>query len=95
MQNKVYISDSSLNNMIRARKHEIAREWIQARELRKREEQTDDVAAIDLIIESTRLGDEYRRLTRGAFEEYENRKINIYQFNEILNNAWKQVYGEK
>jgi hypothetical protein len=90
---KVYISDDSLNNLLRARKFELEGKWWEARKLRQFEGYQQDVQAIDMILESTRLGDEYRTLTKGAFEDLENRKINLYEFHNILNQAHKEVYG--
>ena len=92
--NKTYPpSDSSLNNMIRARKFENESKWEEARALRKAEGQHDHVATIDLIIESNRKGDEYRRLTEGVAERWERRELNNQQMTELLNEAHKKVYN--
>ena len=90
---KVFISDSSLNNMIRARQFELNGEWEKARELRKFEGQHEDVKAIDSIIEANRLGDLYRSKVAGAYEDYENRVTNTREFYAILTKAHKEVYG--
>lgn len=92
MNEKVYPSDSSLNNMIRARKFEQEGKWEEARILRKFEGQTLDVQAIDLIIASNNRGDEYRRLTAGVVESWENRQINNSQLHDKLTEAWNKVY---
>jgi len=93
MEGKVYPSEHTLNNLIRARKFEIEGDWHNARILRKFEGQEDHVKAIDMILESTRKGDEFRRLTAGLHEQYEERKINLYQLNEALNIAHDKVYN--
>ena len=92
MENKVYISDNDLNNMIRARKFEHESKWDEARRLRVFLGQYDHVKTIDLIVESNRKGDEYRSLIEGVIEKYENREINNSQLHEILTEAWNKVY---
>lgn len=92
MNNKVYPSDSSLNNMIRARQFELEGKWAEARVLRKFERQDLDVQAIDLILESNKRGDEYRRLSSGVVEAWEARQINNSQLHEQLTEAWNKVY---
>lgn len=66
MEKQVYVSDSDLNNYFRAKKYERAGEWSKARELWKAMGRTGDVAAIDMILESTAMGDEYRRLNESC-----------------------------
>lgn len=90
----VFISEDHSNNCIRARKYENAGQWEEARVLRKFMGQTEDVKAIDLILESTRLGNRYRELTKQAFEDYELRHINIYELNVALRKAHAEVYNQ-
>lgn len=94
MENKVYISDDYLNNIIRARKFELEGKWLEARQLWQAEKMQDHVDAIDLIIESTRKGDLYRSMTADAFQRYEERKLNMYELDTILRDAHKEVYGK-
>lgn len=89
---KVFVSDSYVNNCIRAKKLENEGKWEEARSLRIALGHMEDVAAIDMILESTRLGDEYRRLVAPINEEYEQRKLNIYEYNQKINEIHKQVY---
>lgn len=89
----VFISDSSLNNMIRARQFEINGQWEQAKVLRKFEGQDDQVRAIDSIIEANTLGDHYRRLSAPVFEDFETHRINLYELHDLLAEAHTKVYG--
>ena len=85
-------TDNYLTNCINARKMELEGNWHEARRLRKALGHNEDVEAIDLIIEATRKGDEYRSLVSGVYEQYENRDINKYEFNKILTEAHDKVY---
>ena len=87
------ITTDYLTDCIRARKFEWAGEWDKAKALWKHLGRADDVAAIEMIQESTRKGDKYRELVKDSMNDYENRKINIYQLTEIMNDAWRRVYG--
>lgn len=58
-----------------------------------RDSYKDERDAVQLIVYSTRLGDEYRSLTKGIFEQFENREINKYQLSEKLSTAHKRVYS--
>ena len=84
--------DCNIDNIIQARKFEMQGEWFKARQLWYKEGCMDDVKAIDLIMKSTQLGDEYREKIRGVFEDYEERKINTTELNQLLNKAHKEVY---
>jgi hypothetical protein len=85
---KVYISDSDLNNLLRARKYQHNGEWDNAKQLHKAMGNTKDVEAINLIQKATSLGDEYRALAKPINEAYEQRKLNIYQYQEQLNGLY-------
>lgn len=91
-QLKTYYSDSYLNDCIRARKFEQEGKWLEARTLRKSLGHKSDVEAIDLILESTRKGDEYRALIKGVYERHEKREINNAELHKILTEAWNKVY---
>ena len=93
MEEKVFISESFLNNYFRAKTFEKAGEWEKARQLWKHEGRMEDVAAIDMILEATRLGDEYRSLVAPYYEQLEKREINNSQFHELTAAAHIQVYG--
>jgi hypothetical protein len=90
---KVYISENDLNNNIRAHRFEKEGKWEEARYIWQRMGYKEYVKAIDTILEATSKGDRFRELTGDAKNDLEDRKINIYQYNEILNNAHKEVYG--
>lgn len=91
-QPKVYYSDNYSNNCIRARKFEQEGKWHEARQLRQALGQKSDVEAIDMIIDATNKGDEFRRLISGVYERYENREINNAELNQILTEAHNKVY---
>lgn len=93
-QQSVYYSDSYLNNCIRARQFELEGKWDEARQLRVALGHTDDVKAIDAIIEATRLGDKFRSLTAGLNQLWEDRVINNSQYHEKLQEASREVYGK-
>lgn len=78
-----------------ARKAENESNWEEAKRIHKLLGRKDDVAAIDLIIESKRLGDAYRAILaeQDVFGRHERRQINNAQLNELLNEAHKRVYG--
>lgn len=90
---KVFVSDSYVNNCIRAKQLENDGKWEEARSLRIALGHMEDVAAIDMILQATRLGDEYRRLAAPINEDYEARRLNIYEYTARINEVWKQVYG--
>lgn len=91
--NNVFVSDSYVNNCIRANKLEKEGKWEEARSLRIALGHLEDVEAIDMIIHATKLGDEYRRLSAPINEDYEARRLNIYEYTQIINEIHKQVYG--
>lgn len=93
--NNIYLSETYSTNCIRARKLENESKWEEARSLRIALGHMEDVAAIDMIIEATRLGDEFRRLTAGLYEQWENHVINNYQLHVALTEAHEKVYGKK
>ena len=90
-QPNVFYSDNYLNNCIRARKFEQEGKWQEARDLRNALGHKSDVEAIDLIIESTRIGDEYRSLVKDAYKKHERRELNNNELHEILTNSWNEV----
>jgi hypothetical protein len=78
------------------RKLEFESKWEEALKFWKLYDYTEDkinVKAVELIIEANRKGDEFRRLMAPYREKLENHLINIYQYNEELNKAHKEVYG--
>lgn len=94
-QQSTYYSDNYLNNCIRARKFELDGKWHEARQLRKALGQKSDVEAIDMIIDATNKGDEFRRLIAGVYERWEKREINNSELNQILTEAHNKVYKNK
>ena len=78
---------------LNARRLERASRWEEAREMRKLLGHTDDVKAIDMIIEAIEKGDRYRELTKLANEDFQRRILNISQFSEITRQAHIEVYG--
>ena len=77
---------------IMAKKFERAGNWEAARKIWQYAGRKEDVAAIDMILEATRLGDDYRRLTEGLVESWERREINNAQLHQKLTEAWDKVY---
>jgi hypothetical protein len=78
------------------RKLEGEGKWQEALKLWKSYDYTEDkinVKTCQMIIDAINKGDEFRAKTKGSNELLEERKINIYQYNEILNKAHKEVYG--
>ena len=84
---------TTLSNL--ARKAENESNWEEAKRLHQLMGRKDDVAAIELIIESKRKGDAYRAILaeQDVFGRHERRQINNAQLNELLNEAWNRVYN--
>ena len=87
------VTGDFITDMTRVNNAEFYGNQEQALKIRKAYKQQIDVKAIELIIRSTELGNAYREKVNGAFELFEKRIINIYEYNEILNKAHKEVYG--
>lgn len=90
---KFLVTDEDINSIIRAKQFENKGEWWKAREIYVRLKRDIDVQAINMIIESTVKGNEYRRKSKSVFEDFEDRKINKYQFHELVTKIHKEVYG--
>lgn len=95
MAEKVYISDSDLNNYVRARRFENEGKWEEAKQLRKAMGNTLDVKAIEMIQEATRLGDAYRSLVVEAdlYGKHERREINNEQLHSGLKECYDKIYS--
>lgn len=91
---KIFYSESHLNNYTRARKFERDGKWNEAKELHRMMGNKEDVAAIDLIMKSTELGDRFRYLVKleGLNELLEDHKITIYEYTNRINKIHKSVY---
>lgn len=88
----VQVSTNYINDCVKARQLELQHDWLGARNIWKSLNRSLDVAVTELIIDANAKGDEYRRLTESVFQDFENRKINIYEFQAKLTEAHNKVY---
>lgn len=92
---KVFISESYLNNFVRARRYEEQGKWDEAKQLHKFMGRTEDVKAIELIQESTSKGDAYRSLVAEAdlYGKHERREISNSELHKGLTECWNKIYS--
>ena len=96
MVNKIILILDPHTRLIYARRYEQSGEWEKAKEMfiklgscafRK------DIASIDMILEATKKGDEFRKKTSLVKGYYESGLLTIGEYSLVLDNVYKQVYN--